>query len=244
MYLLLSKMKMSLLIYIVVLMSCVSCTFESEGVYTDDTSEEYELYDYYIDEYGNEGIVAARLYDSSSYELCRIIVISLDETCLPWGPTGEVIYKRDVYNKNEFSQPEFGVAMHQEMMSLGVEKFPSQNWCNQKNKGEKYPRAGSWRLPTKKEYDFIFGDGGAKVEKLNNALRSVGAITIKTENFYWTCVEDYDGYVSIKDLESDYDPENRAIIMTCNNTTQGYKDRWLKTNRYYVRAIKYIYYKE
>lgn len=218
---------------------CLSCGIGSEGVYTDDTTENYQLYDYYIDEYGNEGIVACR---TSKY----IIVISADETSQPWGPTGERIYKKEFY-ESDSELPGLGVAMLQIMRSKGIERFPAQNWCDMKNMEEELPRAGSWRLPTFHELELIFGEQGANVGKLNLALRSIGGEDIRTgeDDRYWTCAEDLNGYIVFtNNTESDYEPENRAVVTSSNFTAYVYKDRWVKKNKNYVRAIKYIYYEK
>lgn len=213
------------------------CSFESEGLFTDDTTEKYQLYDYYVDSYGNEGIVAY-IPGSQKYT----IVISSDESYQSWGPMGECIYKSDTISKLGLSQPSFGVAMHQVMKSIGIQKFPAQTWCHEKNFDEEYPRAGSWRLPSYYELQLIFGSKGKNVDALNDALNGIGATPLNKNNIYWTCVEDFDGYITIEDNISDYDKENRAVISSPLNATYGYKDRWLKKNKYYVRAIKYVYY--
>lgn len=234
------KKTVVLLIFIVSLLG-FSCRFESEGVFTDDTTEEYQLYDYYIDSYGNEGIVAY-IHSSKNSDRKYMIVISSDESYESWGPMGENVYKSDTISKSGINQPSFGVAMHQAMKSMGIQRFPAQTWCDKKNFNEEYPRAGSWRLPSYHEYQLIFGQKGEKVDVLNSSLKGIGASPIIKNNMYWTCVEDFDGYITIKDKLSDYDKENRAVISSPLNATYGYKDRWIKKNKYYVRAIKYVYY--
>lgn len=217
-----------------------SCSFESEGIFTDDTTEDYQLYDYYIDEYGNEGIVAY-CYNEQSSGRKYTIVISADETLLPWGPMGETIYKSDTISVRGLRTNSFGIAIYQIMKSIGVEKFPAQAWCDIKNHDEDYPRAGSWHLPSFYEYQLIFGTKGSNVNMLNSALISIGGIPF-VDDMYWTCSEDYDNYITITDIESDYDKANRAVIISPYLTTHGYKDLWLKKNNYLVRAIKYVYY--
>ena len=217
----------------------MSCSFESEGIYTDDRTEEYQLYDYYIDSYGNEGIIA---YIDLTDPIHMIIVISADESYESWGPMGECVYQCDSIGKSAFTQPVFGVAMHQAMKSIGMESFPAQAWCDKKNNDERFSRAGSWRLPTVYELRSILGTDGSRVNSLNSALRGIGAQPISDEMMYWTCVEDHDDYIDITGVDSDYDKENRAVIMSPHIGTYGYKDRWLKKNKYCVRAIKYVYY--
>lgn len=228
-------------ILFVFLLSCIleSCTYESEGIYTDDRTEEYELYDYYVDSYGNEGIVA---FINKGYYIEEMIVISADESYEAWGPMGECVFNADTINKSAFLQPEFGVAMHQSMKSIGIESFPAQAWCDKKNQHEKYCRAGSWRLPTLYELKNIFGTSGKNVNKLNSALLGIGAQPLDVEEMYWTCVEDHDDYVTISGVSCDYDKENRAVIISPKISTYSFKERWLKKNKHNVRAIKYVYY--
>ena len=62
-------------------------------------------------------------------------------------------------------------------------------------------------------------------------------------NYYWTCTEDIENYVSMNDSIDDFDKENRAIPITFRFSSYINKDYWLKKNKYHVRAIKYVYYK-
>lgn len=218
-----------------------ACDFESEGVYVDDTTEPALLYDYYVDEYGNEGVVVYSLSSSSSkYQ----IVMSADEAYLPWGPMGEQVYSADTVRKTSLSNREYGVAMLQTMKSRGIERYPAQAWCDRKNNGEKYPQGGSWRLPTYWELVTIFGANGANVGKINSAMQGIGGTPLTTDYMYWSCAEDYDDYIKITNVTSDYDCLNRAVISTPARTTTSTKERWLKKNSHYVRAIKYIYYED
>lgn len=218
-----------------------SCSFESEGVFTDDTTEEYELYDYYVDSYGNEGIVAY-IHHSSRLKRKHIIVISADESYQSWGPIGERVYKSDSVSRSVCTASEFGLAVLQSMCSIGMERYPAQSWCYSKNQQEVYPRAGSWRLPSENEFKLTIC--GSKAELLNSALKGIGGTPILTNQMYWTCTEDFDNYIINGDT-SDYDCKNRAVIISPTiNTYFNYsnKERWLKKNKYYVRAIKYVYY--
>lgn len=212
-----------------------SCSFQHEGIFTDDRSEEYDLYDYYIDKYGNEGIIAYISSDRKS-----IIAISLDESLESWGPTDQKIYKNE--KASGYNLPSFGVLMHQTMFSLGIENFPAQYWCNNKNRWESHPRAGSWRLPTYHEFRVICGTDGENVDFLNEALEGVNGTPLRSKQMYWSCVEDHEAIIYFEGLETDYDPANRAIVSTPEKSSYSYKDRWLKKNQYYVRAIKYVYY--
>lgn len=217
-----------------------ACNFESEGVYVDDTTEPSELYDYYVDEYGNEGVVVYMLNSLHTYQ----IVLSADEAYLPWGPTGERVYDLDTVPKTDLTDASFGVAMLQTMKARGIDRYPAQAWCDRKNHDEEHPQGSSWRLPTYWEMVIIFGASGARVEKINTALRNIGGTPLTGSNYYWSCAEDFEGYAKINNVSTDYDRENRAVISTPMRTTTSTKDRWMKKNSHYVRAIKYIYYEE
>jgi len=228
--------------FAILILTLASCDDQSKGVFTDDTTEEYQLYDYYVDEYGNEGIVAY-IFKSTLTESEYIIVVSATESYQSWGLMGETVYK-DSIDKMHIYRPTFGLSMLQSMKSAGIEHFPAQAWCDRMNGGEKYPRAGSWRLPTDYEFQDVFGAKGDKVTALNNALRNVGGTPVSTDNIYWTCVEDVDDYIHIADKVLDYDPANRAVPVSPKRSSFDNKDRWLKKNKYYVRAIKYVYYRD
>ncbi len=215
-----------------------SCSFESEGIFTDETTGDCQLFDYYIDSYGNEGIVAY-IHDTKSKYSTRkyIIVVSADESYQAWGPMGECVYKNDTIDWVALEDKSFGVAIHQSMKSGGIEKYPAQAWCDKKNNNEKFPRAGSWRLPTMHEFQQVC----KYITLLNSKLEDIGAVPISMNNLYWTCVEDFNNYVEVSGIKTDYDCNNRAIALSPNGSTYS-KNKWLKKNKYYVRAIKYIYY--
>ena len=210
--------------YICLSLLFASCSFEPDEVFTDERLEEYEMYDYYVDQYGNEGIIA---YVSSDKKC--VIALSLDESLQSWGPTGEEIYKGST-ERRDIHSVKFGVAMHQAMMSMGIER------------SEQYPRAGSWRLPSRYDFSLIFGTEGLRLERVNAALKSANGTPLEKEEMYWTCNEDIDGYITFNDVIPDYDQANRAVICSPLNTTNYNKDRWIKKNQYLVRAIKYVYY--
>lgn len=227
----------------IVAFGIASCDFKSGEVFTDETTEEYQLYDYYVDQYGNEGIVAY-IYNPKFSDTKYILVISSDENILPWGPMSETIYKRDKITSNELMYNYYSIAMHQIMNSIGVEKFPAQAWCDAKNRGENHTRAGSWHLPSKEELSKIFGSSGNKLNALNSAISGIGGTPLTADEMYWTCCEDYTNYIKISEVETDYDSDNRAVIVTPEMKTYSNKDRWLKKNQHNVRAIKYVYFHE
>ena len=210
--------------------------FEPDNVYTDDTFEPAELYDYYIDGHGNEGIVVYVMNSSNASKYA--IVLSCDESWEAWGPMGELVCGVDSMKSLVLTSRSFGVVMHQAMKARGINRYPAQAWCDRKNVGEDYPRAGSWRLPTYYEWRLFIN----RHANINIALEGVGGTLLKDDEKYWMCNEDYKGYIKIKNAESDYDTENRAVISSPSNSSYSNKDRWLKKNKYYVRAIKYIYY--
>lgn len=217
-----------------------SCDHESEGVYTDETTEPVQLYDYYVDKYGNEGVVVYITESSRTY----YIVLSSDESCQPWGPMGEQIYAVDSIQKTSLSTASYGVAMLQTMKARDINRYPAQAWCDRKNQEEDNPRGGSWRLPTYKEWTLILGSKGAKVSLINSAMSGIGGTLLKENQMYWCCDEDYEGHIKITDVTSDYDSQNRAVITSPLRSTYSTKERWLKKNKHYVRAIKYIYYED
>lgn len=231
--------------FVLLCLSLNSCDTESGALIVDELDEEYKLYDYYIDKNGNEGIVAYILNGSSVSNYPKgykyMIVISSDESLEPWGPMGEIIMKKDSASTSDFRQPTAGITMLQSMNSRGINRYPAQNWCFNKNLRRDIS-SSSWRLPTYYELLLIFGSKGNNISNLNHALQVTGGKLIDNQQFYWTCIEDYDGYITVGDLELDYDQANRAILMSPNISTSVNKDCWLKKNKYYVRAVKYIYY--
>ena len=225
------------------------CSIDANGVFTDDTSEQYRLYDYYIDDYGNEGIV---VYLSSKNDPHQIIVLSADEYYAPWGPMGETVYKGDSVSRDViegYNAYSFGVAVHQAMHAAGIERYPAQAWCNSKNNGELHPRGGSWRLPSYYEWRLImkldntYSWDKHALPEINSALRLTGGTPLAADHIYWTCTEDFEGYLSFKEHEADFDRQNRAVIVSPEGKSYSNKDRWIKKNNYYVRAIKYVYFK-
>lgn len=220
---------------------CSCSSFESDDLIIDEVGEDCALNDIFVDEFGNEGVIAY-IYDEGGWRF--VIAISADEGYKPWGPMGEAVYKVDsidfdtTANHLLFSHPTFGLMMLQSMKSMGINRFPAQQWCDSKNQGDPYPNAASWRLPTLEEWLMIIKNTG-----LNDALVSIGGTPLDNNHLYWTCIEDLEGYVTLHDSTTTYDRENRAILLDPTAHTNHDKDFWLKKNNYYVRAIKYVYYK-
>lgn len=225
----------------ITLLALFSCSSHfSDDLIIDEVGEDCALNDIFVDEFGNEGVIAY-IYDEDDWKF--VIAISADEGYEPWGPMGEAVYKIDSIDFDTtahhllFSHPTFGLMMLQSMKSMGINRFPAQQWCDSKNQGDPYPNAASWRLPTLFEWLMIIENTG-----LNDALTSMGGTPLDESHYYWTCSEDIKDYTPVFDSATTYDKENRAII--CNPTYNTYhnKDYWLKKNKHYVRAIKYVYY--
>lgn len=239
-------------IIIIAALLAASCTEHGKAGISDNDMKEYELYDYYVDEYGNEGIVACIYdYEKGDTYYKYTIVLSLDETVTTWGPMGTTVY--DVNEDFNTAYPWgffFGLEMNRRVMTIGAEKFPAFEWCLAKNNGEKHLHSSSWMLPTFSELgDDIFQRGDA-ISALNKKIKEYGGTPIATStddsSFYWTCVEDLEDVLEFADMElqaqSDFDPARRACPITSRFTLQSHKRKWTKDNEYRVRAIKYIYF--
>lgn len=220
--------------------SCIGDDYDEPWVYVDDTyGKNYKLYDLYRDVYGNEGIVA---YFEEDTDFRYIMVLSLDETVASWGPTGETIFKGDpdssVYN------PQFGLAMLQCMVSRGIEHFPAQKWCYDKNGRKQFPHTGSWRMPSYIDFELMLrGDYASDFDSINKYLVQYGGTPLSKTDYYWCCEEDYEGYYVMTGTEQDYDPDNRAVMTTLEFRSRGDKDFWIKKTKHNVRAVKVICYK-
>ena len=221
------------ILFFTTLVLFLACNEQSDYVFIDErASEEYLNGDYYIDEYGNEGVVG--YISTRTPEM--VMIVSIDEVLLPWGPMDESICDNDTMNVNVLTNPSFGLSMLQSMQAKGIDRFPAMAWCNRKNGSESLACAGSWRLPTRYELNLIF----ANMKGINDMLADLDGIPIRSGRYYWTCLEDYE--TSGTGL-SDCDPANRALPVNSSNMSPEDKDYWLKKNQYYVRAIKYLYFR-
>lgn len=228
-----------------------ACTYKSDQAMVDITGEEsYQLYDYYVDEYGNEGIVA---YTPDKYSFLNyMIVISADETLLPWGLMGEKVCPTDSLLPSMIVNPSFSLSMIQVMKAQGISKYPAMAWCDAKNGGEEQASGSSWRLPSRRELALICGSIKERswsagyeesMKYLNQALRSIGGTEIDPQHTYWTCQEDFAGlYPQEEGANENCDPNNRVLPMQPDNTLPTNKNLWIKKCNHYVRAIKYIFY--
>lgn len=240
-----------LIIYILVFIAASSsCQKHGKEGISDNDPHDYNLYDYYVDKYGNEGIVAALVsYNDESFSYRCKIVLSLDETVATWGPMGvTVLSVNDRFNEDYPYGPQFGLQMNRMVESRGSEGFPAFDWCHKKNHGEEYLHSSSWLLPTAAELEEIFCDGEA-IDELNEHITEYGGTPIPTEitlsNCYWSCVEDIEDVLAFRDeiqATCDFDPARRAIAPTIEGKYYIDKTLWHKNNEYRVRAIKYIYF--
>lgn len=228
----------NVLFIILILFSFQSCIpkydderYVSSDLLINEVDPNIQVYDYYVDPYGNEGVVFYR------GNQC-IVVISVDESYDYWGPMDHYVYNvYNITNYSVFSSYPFGLMMLQNMYAQGLDRFPAQKWCYNKNNGELHPKASSWRLPSYTEMTSL-----PNINKLNEALISIGGTPLDVDSYYWTCTEDYDGYVTINLQHEDFDKENRAILKSFKANSFSNKDSWIKKNKYKVRAIKYVYY--
>lgn len=229
-----------LALLMLVLQACHS--FKSGKYIIEGDGQNYSLYDPYIDEFGNEGVIAYISEDEDGVEY--IIAISSDEGYEAWGPMGVAIYKNDSLNFDTITnyfliyEPAFGLMMMQSMKSIGIDRFPAQRWCDDKNLGDPYPNASSWRLPTLYELQLVFSN-----KELSSAITQAGGAPLYNNYYYWTCLEDLDNFIIFNNTIPNFDKENRAVISNPKNQAYTDKDYWLKKNKYHVRAIKYIYYR-
>lgn len=240
-------------IIIIASILAAACTKHGKEGVSDNDMREYELYDYYVDQYGNEGIVAAKYdYRDGDSFLKYTIVLSLDETITTWGPMGTIVYDvNENFNEDYPWGNKFGLDMNRRVETFGKEKFPAFEWCMAKNHNEKYIHSSSWMLPACGELDYdIFQEGNA-LDMLNEKIVAYGGTPITTADgespcYYWTCVEDIKDVFVFADeqvqAESDYDPARRAIPISADGRYPGKKRYWTKDTEYRVRAIKYIYF--
>lgn len=235
----------------VCLTGCVQIeTGQYAGVPGNVSPEDYQLYDYYVDKYGNEGVVGAVHLDPESW--CNyIIVISADETEETWGRSDIETFAWDkVFTVGSYPHSTeythlyfFSLEMSQIVCSTNPKDYPAFNWCLSKNREEKYIHSGSWMLPSAYELFLIFSNGS---ENLNQALKEIGGTPISSDYPYWTCVEDIEDAFHFSDstltYADDYDQKRRALPMYSSITFPIDKTSWNKWQINNVRAIKYIYF--
>lgn len=225
-----------LIIFLTLLMGLISCDKESEGVILDERQHlTYKKYDIYKDKHGNMGVVI-------SVTTKRILVMSADEGVASWGEMGKTLTPHDTVTLSSQGNS-FGLSMLQSMKTAGIEHYPAQKWCDDKNCGDPL-YGGSWRLPTYREYSNYINK--TNFTNINKALSSLNAPLLTSSFWYWTCNEDTEGFrpsdANLGNLL--FDSDNRAIPVSPVSTYPGNKDQWVKKFRYHVRAVKTIYYED
>jgi len=226
-----------LIFLLLVLAGCSQERLANDSVGFDD----YQLYDRYVDDNGNEGIVAFK-YNQDNYGI--VLVLSADETLAAWGPENKNVIQFNDYANIDFADSyAFAIEINQTVELLGFEKFPAFGWCHNKNKDSKRIHASSWILPNVSFLSYIFSN----LEKLNESLAKNGMTLLSDEAYYWTCNEDIEDYFHFADESAqnayDYDPVSRAIPMATDLLFPTHKTAWQKEKVYRVRAVKCIYYK-
>lgn len=234
-------------IYAIMLISgCEKTITGGDGVIDNCNPDDYDLYDYYTDQYGNAGIVAAKNTDAASW-VNYIIVLSLDEHVASWGPEGMAVFP--VFENFNASYPDsffFGLQMNQIIEEKGSENFPAFDWCHKKNRDGKAIHSSSWVLPAEADLNIVFSND---TDMLNQALEKAGGRPLCEDDdgqpLYWTATEDIEDffYFSDETIEKDYDQANRAIPITASNLFPTSMPSWNKSHEYRVRAIKYIYFR-
>lgn len=179
-------------------------------------NDDLRLYDYFIDELGNEGVVAYISYDST-----KVMVISSDETVAAWGPCGFFVLP----DKSGLLDAEESMVMTQETNYHNMSRFPAFKWCHDKNRSERVT-VTDWMLPSSGELWSVW-NYRADVQSLNNALINIGGTPISVDELYWTATENTD---------------MRASCIGVEVTAEPLVDE-VKSNQHRVRAVKYIRYK-
>lgn len=199
----------------------VSC--EGSGIADITNGKEYQLYDYYIDKNGEEGIIV------SSYKK-KILVMSLDESECIWSKTGFTVANNDTIIKN---YDERALFLNQRATYLGLENFPAFKWCIDKNRSKKYPDINSWILPSLDHQSrHITSSIRYNYELINEHIINYGGTPLDSEACYWLADEPSLIYTSseVSDLE-------HSLAFTMSKDWIVSKERKCK-----VRAFKYILY--
>lgn len=190
---------------------------------------EVQLYDYYIDDYGNEGVVVC----VTDHE---IMVISSDEGLEYWGPSDLSIMSDNIHYS--------GVCSMQTMQNAivnGIDRFPAFRWCHDKNPNDLLDITG-WMLPCERELMWMFRR--TDLSLLNKALVNIGGTPISSGALYWTASEDTDDFDDYDEYGDSYIPEMRAVCITPELDSDYKMIYWIKSQKHKVRAVKYIKYKK
>lgn len=234
------------------LLALVSCSSGSSkwtyehALAPDTANTKYQLYDLYQDENGEKGIVVYNDVDPSTNE-GSIFILSLDETECAWGLQDREVYPIDDEDlKGLVRTAGYTLYINQMVYYLGNEKYPAFQWCQDKNPQGERIHGSSWILPG--FWEFVSFLKMTDLTRLNIVLTANGGTPLAGEDeYYWTASEDQEGEVTFRDGDPeyepnwDYNPTERAAIITSDLKALVDKVYWSKSLRYHVRAVKYIY---
>lgn len=222
------KIKVLIFAFLTVLLS--SC-IEADNIADVTDGKEYELYDYYVDEHGNGGIVIVA-YNKRSFgrTLKYTIVMSLDEADLSWGRMGETLSAPDT----SYSYDGYCLLMNQRAHFKGIENYPAFEWCYRKNRSRKLPNINSWILPNQKEYRTTYTHVlSTSYELINQHIVKYGGTPLDPDKPYWLAEENrFPDMVERRKDNANYFfiSEGVQYADTAKNSVLG------------VRAVKYIYF--
>lgn len=222
------KIKVLIFAFLTVLLS--SC-IEADNIADVTDGKEYELYDYYVDEHGNGGIVIVA-YNKRTFgrTLKYTIVMSLDEADLSWGRMGETLSAPDT----SYSYDGYCLLMNQRAHFKGIENYPAFEWCYRKNRSRKLPNINSWILPNQKEYRTTYTHVlSTSYELINQHIVKYGGTPLDPDKPYWLAEENrFPDMVERRKDNANYFfiSEGVQYADTAKNSVLG------------VRAVKYIYF--
>ena len=199
------------------LVSCIilaSCSLNHDN-YDDNNANGLPLPSYEIgDLYHNDTIDGIVFFTTSAG--AHGLMVSLDEAHLIWCTEPYLSYETGATNPREGWNNTNIV-----MSNFDLYRFPAIDWTMQKNDWYVHGQieAKHWYLPSKNEMKYLL----TNIEAVNETLRSMGLTTMEDKT-YWTSTE--------------------------TGTRAACSARWsppvilfndsLKTNVYYVRAIRYF----
>ena len=129
---------------------------------------------------------------------------------------------------------------------LGREKYPAFKWCQDKNPEGERIHGSSWILPG--IWEWVCFQKQTDLARLNLVLAANGGTPLAGVNdLYWTASEDQEGVVTFRDGDPEYEPNGdfnpaeRAFIISSDGKSLVNKVYWSKSLRYHVRAVKFIY---
>ncbi len=222
------KIKVLIFAFLAVLLS--SC-LEADNIADVTDGKEYDLYDYYVDEHGNEGIVIA-VYNKTSLgrTLKYTMVMSLDEEDLSWGRMGDALSAPDT----SYTYDAYCLLMNQRAHYKGIENYPAFEWCYRKNRTRKLPNINSWMLPNEREFKTSYTYTLSYSYKLiNQYILEYGGTTLDPDKPYWLAQENrFPDQTEKRRDNAEYFVISEGVAQadTTKNAILG------------VRAVKYIYY--